>query len=200
MATTDLSNQIEALHDDALVKWRTLKPLLLALARRGPLPGHNVRTREMPDGILVDAIAGDRSVLFPFRVTIEDGLVIVQPGYWLFEGQDTFPGFDGDIFGGEGPPPMITVEDDEIWRVWLWAEHNTEGVLSGPPYCTQSVEAIPAHDPKVKTRVLLARASGPGQSFEFVQNFAGGSLITRRGLIYNTSGTLVTAAATHASY
>lgn len=183
--------------DDALIKARTLKTVLRAMQRQVPIPGRRMRARETPDGIALDAVAG-ADVTQGFRVSIQDGAVVVMPGFWDFVGQPTFPGYgDGEPFGlGDPPPSLISFTSGQTVRFYLRANHDEWGVLSGVPYLEQSTSAL-ATGTTALTRVHLAVLPPP---HDVVWQVTGGSLSTYKAFQTNDTAAIIGHANSHFSY
>jgi hypothetical protein len=182
--------------DDALVKASTLKTVMRALLRQVPIPGKGVKAREEPDGIVFSSSGEGNG--FGFRVRVVDGLVVVDPGYWDFAGQPTFPGWGGVMFGISDSPALITVGGSQLWRLYLHAEHDEWGVLSGVPGAVQSGTALTSD--LNNTYLLLATGNVVGPSFDEILQMAGGSITTLISFTTTDLGAVSSIARSHLSY
>lgn len=195
----ELRTLLASIDDNALIKGATLAKVVRLLAKLAPIPGHGMTASEYPDGIMLHVSdTADAGVSFPFRVRVVDGLVRVDPGFWDFYGQPTFPGWgDGLPFQAAGSPEVISVGSSQRWRFYLRANHDESGNLSGVPVGIQSAVALT--NTNTITYLLLASAATEG-SFETVNQVAGGSIVTGLGFIVDNSGGLVDIARSHHSY
>lgn len=163
--------------DDALVKCSTLKTVMRAMMRQVPIPGRGMQAKELPDGIVLEVVGGDLVWSYPFRVTVVEGVVRCEPGYWEFCGQPTFPGWQGAGASliEEPDAELIGLPSSGTWRVYLQVEFDEFGIITVDPVLLQSVSALPSADTGV-VRILLAVATISGGGFEVVNQVTGGAI------------------------
>jgi len=183
--------------DNALVKASTLKTVLKAVMRQVPIPGKGMKAIEMPDGIVLEAGAS-ANLTFGFRLRVEEGAVVVNPGFWDFVGQPTFPGYgDGQPFGlGQPAPSLISYTSSQTVRFYLRANHDEWGVLSGVPFLEQSTSSLVTGGTTL-TRIHLAVLPPP---HDVVWQLTGGSLSTYKAFQTNDSAAIIGHANSHFSY
>ncbi len=181
MQSNPLHRLLAKVTDAGFVRGRTFKAVAAVLQRSIPRAGRGLTLREAPDGTFLDAhgAAGAAGVGFGFRVRVEEGLVLVDPGFWDFCGQPTFPGWPGGgMFGQSAPPALISVGGGERWQFYLHAEHDDWGVLTGTPTGLQYAGASGLANDLNNTYLLVARANVNGGAFDEVMQIAGGSITT----------------------